>query len=308
MSPPCEPSRRRFLASAVAAAAATCFLRPDSVVAQANTKPRYELLGFSKPFQKLGFGQTADVVAEVGWDGIECPVRPGGQIEPERAADELPRLVEALRKRGKSLGLLTTAITSADQPHAESLLRLAAQLGIKRYRLGFLNYAADKPIPAQLAEIQAQLADLSKLSLELGLQAGFQNHSGATNVGAPVWDLWTVIKDLDPRAIGVCFDIGHATLEGGLSWPIDARLLQPRYTAVFVKDFVWQKRDGRWQADWVPLGQGMVDPQFFTWLQTTDFAGPIVQHHEYDHGQGAPMIAKMRKDLAVLREWLGRAG
>jgi sugar phosphate isomerase/epimerase len=256
----------------------------------------------------LSFDQTADTVAEIGWDGIECPVRPGGQIEPERAADELPRLVDALAKRGKELTLLTTAITSVSQPHAESLLRTAAGLGIKRYRLGFLHYAHDRPIPAQLAEIQAQLAELAKLNLELGLQAGFQNHSGHNYVGAPAWDVWTMIKDLDPRAIGVCFDIGHATLEGGLSWPIDARLLQPRYTAVFVKDFFWQKRDGRWRAEWVPLGQGMVDRQFFTWLRTTDFAGPIVQHHEYDHGQGPPMIAKLRQDLAVLREWLGDAG
>ena len=47
--------------------------------------------------------------------------------------------------------------------------------------------------------------------------------------------------------------------------------------------------------------------EFFTWLKTTSFAGPIVQHHEYDHGQGVPMIAKMRQDLAVLQEWLGEA-
>src|SRR5690349_3536294 len=247
MQPITHLSRRHFISHMAVAAVSALALPSIAPAAEPKSAKPFKIYGFTKPFQKLGFEETADVVAEVGWDGIECPVRPGGQIEPDRAADELPRMVEALRKRGKSLGLLTTAITSANEPHAEPLLRLAAQLGIKRYRLGFQHYAADKPIPAQLAAIQAQLADLSTLNLELGLQAGFQNHSGATNVGAPVWDLWTLIKDLDPRAMGVCFDIGHATLEGGLSWPIDARLLQPRYTAVFVKDFFWQKRDGRWQ-------------------------------------------------------------
>ena len=48
----------------------------------------------------------------------------------------------------------------------------------------------------------------------------------------------------------------------------------------------------------------MVDKAFFKWLKTTSFAGPISQHHEYDHGEGKPMIAKMQKDLKVLREWL----
>ena len=104
--------------------------------------------------------------------------------------------------------------------------------------------------------------------------------------------------------MGVCFDIGHATLEGGTSWPIQARLMEQQLTAVLVKDFVWQRTAKGWESKWVMLGEGMVDRQFFAWLRTTSFAGPIVQHHEYDHGEGKPMIAKMQQDLKVLREWL----
>ena len=101
-----------------------------------------------------------------------------------------------------------------------------------------------------------------------------------------------------------CFDIGHATLEGGSSWPIEARLMQNRFTAVFTKDFFWERTDKGWRDKWVPLGEGMVKPAFFRWLKTTDFTGPICIHTEYDHGQGKPMIAKMQKDLKVLKEWL----
>ena len=113
-----------------------------------------------------------------------------------------------------------------------------------------------------------------------------------------------LIKDMDPRHMGVCFDIGHATLEGGLSWPIESRLMERQFTAVFVKDFLWRRTDNRWREQWVPLGDGMVDKAFFKWLKTTSFTGPISQHHEFDHGEGRPMIAKMQKDLKVLREWL----
>lgn len=55
---------------------------------------------------------------------------------------------------------------------------------------------------------------------------------------------------------------------------------------------------------WVPLGDGMVDKSFFNWLKTTSYAGPTSQHQEYDLGEGRPLIAKMRKDLKVLRECL----
>jgi sugar phosphate isomerase/epimerase len=304
MKSPALATRRQFIATTMAVAGVAA---APGLLGQAARELRYPLIGFTKPFQKLNFEDTADTVAEIGWDGIECPVRPQGQgqIEPERAPDDLPKLVEALKKRGKELLLIATAITSVGQPHAEQLLRTAARLGVRRYRLGFLRYDPARAIPEQLAEIGARLRDLAALNAELGLQAGFQNHSGRDQVGAPVWDLWTMMKDLDPRQMGVCFDIGHATVEGGLSHQIEARLVQSRFTAVIVKDFLWQRAArGGWQEQWVPLGEGMVDKAFFKWLKTTSFTGPICQHHEYDHGAGRPMIEKMRKDLADLQSWL----
>ena len=296
-------TRREFVTTTGAATAAVAAF-PPGLFAQGKAERRFQLIGFTKPFQNLNFEDTADTVAEIGWNGVECPVRPEGQIEPERAPDELPRLVAALKKRGKELTLMTTAITSVSQPHTEQLLRTAAKLGIRRYRLGFLKYDLARSIADQLAEIGARLRDLAAFNAELGLQAGFQNHSGRDQVGAPVWDLWTMIKDLDPSHMGVCFDIGHATIEGGLSHPIQARLVQRHFTAVFVKDFLWERTDNGWRERWVPLGDGMVEKSFFKWLKTTTFAGPISQHHEYEHGEGRPMIAKMQKDLKVLREWL----
>ena len=44
---------------------------------------------FSKVYQelKLDFKAAADLTAEAGLDGIDCPVRSGGEIEPEQAAN-----------------------------------------------------------------------------------------------------------------------------------------------------------------------------------------------------------------------------
>lgn len=299
MSPPAF-SRRR-LGQLAAATTLTALARPLSAAAPA---PRWPIIGFSKPFQTLNPEQTADTVAAIGWDGIECPVRAKGQVLPERVEEDLPKLVEALRKRGKEVTIITTDVKNVAQPLTAKVLRTAAKLGIKRYRLGFWKYAKDRPIPTQLDEIRAELRDLAALNQELGLQAGFQNHSGADYVGAPVWDLWQLVRELDPKRMGVCFDIGHATLEGGYSWPSTARLMEPHLTAVFVKDFAWKKGDKGWKAEWCPLGEGMVSKAFFAWLKKSSYTGPICQHHEYDHGEGQPMITKMQQDLRVLREWL----
>jgi hypothetical protein len=53
----------------------------------------------------------------VGWQGIELPLRANGQIEPERVADDLPKMVEALKKRGLQVGLITTDIVATSTPH-----------------------------------------------------------------------------------------------------------------------------------------------------------------------------------------------
>src|SRR5262245_45304786 len=126
-------SRRGFLATGTLAAGALTLAGAASTAAESDAGPRFPLIGFSKPFQKLTAEQTAELVGKVGWDGIECPVRAKGQIEPERAAEELPRFVEVLRRHKLDIHIAATDITSMKTPHAEALLRTFAQLGIKRF-------------------------------------------------------------------------------------------------------------------------------------------------------------------------------
>jgi sugar phosphate isomerase/epimerase len=298
-----ELSRREFVAGAALMGAAAA-LAPVALSAEAAARKRFKILVFTKPFQTLGANETADLVARIGWDGVELPVRKGGQVLPEKVEDDLPKFVEALRGRGRELAIATTDVTSLT-PLNEKVLRAVSKLGIKRYRLGFFNYEKSKAIPDQLNEISARLRDVVALNKELGLQAGFQNHSGDGRVGAPVWDIWTIIKDLDPNAIAQCFDIGHATIEGGLAWPTNFRLVAGRLTAVFVKDFQWQKTARGGKSTWCPLGDGMISKDFFKMLKATDYDGPICQHHEYELGHGEEMTGHFRRDLATLREWLG---
>jgi sugar phosphate isomerase/epimerase len=303
MIPDDQISRRQFVKeSALAAAAVTTAASPAH---SAAAKSPWKIIAFSKPFADLSPDGTADLVAEVGWDGIECAVRTkAGHVAPERVEENLPKMVEAMKKRGKEVTIVTTEITKLD-PLAEKILRTAAKLGIKKYRFGFTKYAKDKPVPETVREVGAALKDLAAFNSELGLQGGWQNHSGVDYVGGPIWDLWVMMKELDPKTIGVCFDIGHATLEGGLSWPIQARLMEPWFVAVFLKDFYWEKGAKGWAPRWCNFGEGTVQRSFLDNLKKSGFTGPLCQHHEYKNlGTGPEMIANMKKDLAKLREWL----
>lgn len=295
--------RRRFLKHMAAAVPTLAALSGVSV---ADSPPviRYPLIGFSKAFQNLSFEDTADLVAEVGWNGIECPVRPGGHVLPERVEEDLPKMAEALQRKGVGYLHITTAITRADDPSAQRILKAASKLGVRVYRLGPMYYAKDRPLPEQIAEARARLKDLVALNRELGLCAGFQNHSGANYMGAPVWDIHEMIHDLDSKYMGICFDIGHATIEGGYAWALHNRLMEPHFCAVYVKDFTWSKGSQGWQAKLCPLGEGMVNADFFKRLKHTNFSGPISMHFEYECGQGQTMVKQFQRDLGVLKRWL----
>jgi sugar phosphate isomerase/epimerase len=296
-------TRREFVRVAVLAASGAA-LGLEAASQSVPPAPR-PIIGFSKPFRSMGAEDSAALVEEVGWSGIECPVRSQeGQIQPEQVDDVLPRFVDAFRRRGLDIPLLVTEISSIREPHAEAVLRAAAKLGIKRIRLGTWTYVPDRPLAQQLDGFGSALRDIGEACGELGIQGAVQNHSAPDRFGAPVWDVVSVLGDKKIKNVSMCFDIGHATVEGGLSWPIQARLAEPYYCAVYVKDFTWGKGPEGWRPDWCPLGQGMIHRSFIAGLGRSGYSGPICQHQEYRLGGRAEMVASMRSDLRVLREWL----
>lgn len=297
--------RRRFIAVTGAATLAQTVL--PSTAASVSGTPARKFLGFSKPFLHLSPAETADLVTEIGWDGIDCPVRATlSHVKPERIEDDMPPLVEALRRQGKSLDVVTTDIVRLDA-RAEKVLRTLARLGVKTYRFGFVRYPKDRPPEQSIREFSSAVRDLSALNRELGLRGGYQNHSGADYFGATQWELWQAFHDLDPAIVGVCFDIGQAMIEGGLSWPTQARLLQSRWFALQVKDFIWDSRTPKgWDAVWVPLGQGRVSRTVLRQIGAHAYTGPIVQHHEHlkPGTLRAELTPALKQEFATLRAWL----
>jgi sugar phosphate isomerase/epimerase len=291
--------RREFLQRSIAigAAVATGSSAQSGFVAAGRNK----ICAFIKFVQSLSYDELADAIADIGFDGIEATVRRGGKIEPEKAIDELPKLVDALAKRNLKVTMITTDVLRADAPNTEPVLRTAAKLGIPMYRMGFYKYDLRQPVMAQLQGIGPALKELAALNGELGIQAVYQNHSGAEHVGSMLWDFYSQVQEISKEQIALAFDIRHATIEAGLSWPTVYNAMRPRIGAVYVKDFDWVGRN----AEHVPLGKGRVDRAFFTRLQVDKFQGPISLHVEYlERGTTHENLDALRRDFGVLRGWL----
>jgi sugar phosphate isomerase/epimerase len=294
-------ARRDFLRESVAMGVALAAGLQTRTAPAAGALARNPICLFIKFVQSLSYDELADAVAEMKADGIEATVRKGGYIPPERAADELPKLVETLARRNLKVTMITTDVLSVDDPNTRPVLETAAKLGIPMYRMGSYKYDLNRSVMDQLNAIGPSLKELGALNAELGIQAVYQNHSGADHVGGTVWDIYSLIKDIPKEQIALAFDIRHATIEAGLSWPTVYNAMRSRIATVYVKDFDWIGR----RAEHVPLGKGRVDRAFFQRLLADGFTGPISLHVEYlDDGDAQENLAALRRDLAVLRGWL----
>jgi sugar phosphate isomerase/epimerase len=250
-------------------------------------------------------------VKQLGFDGLDLTVRPGGHVLPERAAEDLPRAVAAARAEGLDVPMITTALTSADDPTARPILSTAAKLGIPYFKVGYYLYEhAD--VRRELARAGREFRRLVDLATECGIEAGFHNHS--EYVGAAVWDAATFIEPCDPKWAGYYFDARHAVAEGGAgAWKTALHLVKSRLKMMAIKDFSWVKTARGWQDANCPLGEGMVDWKYVLRELCPGFRGPISLHMEYEVPGATPsereenVLAAAGRDLAFLTARLQEA-
>jgi sugar phosphate isomerase/epimerase len=274
---------------------------------------------FSKHLQFLDYMEMAEAAADLGFDGVDLTVRPGGHVEPDRAEDDLPRAVEAIRHFGLKAELMASGINNIQDEVNRKVLEVASKEEIKFYRLAYYNFDQERTIPESLQLHNKTAVDLADYSAQLGIAGTYQNHAG-TRVGGEIWDIWHLLQDIDVQWLGCQYDIRHAIVEGGTSWTNGLRLIRDKINTLVLKDFIWERTSAGWKIKNVPLGQGMVDfPAYFKLLKSYGISVPVSMHFEYDLG-GAEhgsrdldaesrktLFAAMRRDLQMARKWWNEA-
>jgi sugar phosphate isomerase/epimerase len=307
--------RRKFLqatGAGIVAGAISPGLLAETTAGSPGKQPALHL--FSKHLQFLDYPGMARAAAAMGLDGLDLSVRPGGHVEPDRFANDLPKAIGAITDAGLGCEMMTTGITGADVRRDYDLLALARELGVKFYRLGFLRYDEGTDLMVSVERYRERLAALAEWNREIGITGLVQNHSGAERFGAAVWDAWLVLKDMDPDAMGMQFDVRHAVTDGGRMWPTSFRLVKSHIRAPIFKDFKWGRVNGEWELINTPFGQGMVDfKRYFGMLKEAGIQGPFSLHCEYDSLGGAnkgrreltipekEVFAAIRRDIEAIR-------
>jgi sugar phosphate isomerase/epimerase len=267
---------------------------------------------FSKHLQFLGYKDMCEAAKEMGFDGVDLTVRPKGHVQPEKVAEDLPRATEAMKAIHLLPLMVSTNVKDADNPIDRKVLEVASQLGYKIYRPGWSKYNQEQSIEESLVLFERRMKGLAQLNSDLNISGSYHNHSG-NYIGASIWDLAQVIGEIPIEHMGCQYDIMHGTIEGGKNWETDFRRIKNHINSLVIKDFKWEKINGKWKANYVPMGEGMVDfEKYFALLKKYKINVPVSIHVEYDLGGaekgGMPTIDKkeifkrIKKDLMFVRK------
>src|SRR5437016_9021903 len=181
-----ELSRRDFIGTCSAAACSVSLGMAEASVLHPGGGYTGTLCLFSKPLPGMGWRRLAQAAKSVVFGGIGLTVGRGGHVQRERASEDLPKAVEAIREEGLDVPMITTEVTSADDPAARAILSTAAKLSIPFFKPGYYEYKMIN-VRRELESAASQFRGLVALSKQYGIQAGYHNHE--EYIGAPVWDI-----------------------------------------------------------------------------------------------------------------------
>ncbi len=238
-----------------------------------------QLSVFTKPWPGLSLPELARFVRDLGFDGIELPVRPGFQVAPDNAADGLAEAEAVFDDHGLrifSVAAETTpaAIRALGRMKRPPLLRVMADV-----RPGETYTAAEE-------RHLAQFRSLLPLLEETGVCIGVQNHDGPFVANA--CGIRRLVEEFDRRHIGSVWDIGHCALAGELPEHA-ADILWPSLKMVNWKNAVHvvEESDGpgeevRWTRHWCAGREGLANwRRAGETLLTRDFEGIVCLTAEY---------------------------
>ncbi len=244
---------------------------------------------FTKPWKTLPVSELGDFIKGLGFDGIELPVRPGFQVEPENIARDLPRAAKQLAKAGLK-------IHSVAGNTDEATIAACGEAGVP-----IIRTMARMPRRESYLEVEARLQreyEALVPALEKhGVTIGVQNHCDEFVTSAI--GLRHLLEKFDPKHIAAVWDIAHCALSGE-DPELAADIVWSHLCLVNFKNAYWRRRNGpeaevaEWQHYWTTGRQGRASwPRAVAQLTQRRYQGAIGLTAEYsDEGAVNRLIAE----------------
>lgn len=255
---------------------------------------------FTKPWPQLPIAELADLVAGLGFDAIEFPLRPGFQID----LDDLPQAAVRAASVVADAGLRISSVASTP---SESVFGVCADLGIPVIRI--MAPIAAAGYAASDAELRRYLDSLVASCERFGVRVGIQPHSDFYI--ADSLELAHLLTDYDPGSICAVWDSAH----DALARKPPAHTLPALWTHLGIVNFKnacytagSRRPDGSrsWTTEFVAGADGLGDwAQAAETLVTGGYAGNICMAAEFT--DETDLEHKVARDFAYLQSLLAAA-
>ena len=242
------------------------------------------------PLEELG-----EFVREMGFDGIELPVRPGFQVQPDNIAQDLPVAVKTLEKSGVKVFSVAGNVD-------EVTISVLGEVGIPILRT-MARIEADETYRAaeerfkRLYDSLVPALDNSKVTI------GLQNHSGPFICHAV--GLMRLIESFDPKHVAAVWDPAHCVLQGEPP-RMAVDILGSHLCMVNLKNPMWRRRTGseaenvQWYRYWTNGPQGLLSwPEVASELNNREYRGVVCLCAEYTDKEHTERL--IRDDLAYAK-------
>ena len=267
------------------------------------------LIFFTKFLKGLSVEEVGKTVKALGFDGLDLAVRAGQCVSPENVATALPDAVNTWKGMGLSVPLASMETRQSDPRDADvrRLFEACGKAKIPDIKIGYWGWKAGQPYWPAIDAIRKDLAAFQELGRQFGVRTLLHTHSGnyyGSNAGSAV----ALVRDCDPRFVGVYLDIAHLMVNGE---PLDMALamLGDRLAMAAAKNcrYILVHEGGPsavWKREWCLLEHGLVDwRKALELLNKAGYKGPLSVHGEYAGPEDREaVLANVAKDIAFLHK------
>jgi sugar phosphate isomerase/epimerase len=254
-----------------------------------------EFAVFTKPWPVEPIPELAKLVAGLGFDGAEIPVRPGFQVTPGNAGKTLAELVSVFG----DYGLKVVSIASSLE---EPIFAACAEAGVPMIRImGQIERGAYLQSEEAL---RTELRGVIPLCERYGVRIGVQEHYG-DNV-SDAFALRSLLQGLDDRWITAIWDAAHDAL-AGIDPETGLDVVWDRLAMVNLKNAYYERTNGpeaeaaQWHRHFTSGSQGLASwPRIAAELRRREYSGPVCLTAEYE--EPADVARLCRQDLHYARE------
>jgi sugar phosphate isomerase/epimerase len=267
------------------------------------------ILVFTKPWKDETLPGLAALVARMGFDGVELPVRDGYQVTPGTVGKMLGEAKKVFDDRNLSIGSVAGSLE-------RETIEAMGKAGIPLLRI-CMPIDMEKGYFRSVEALQQKVCSLRQVLEDNRVKVGMQNHCGF-NVGSAL-GLYHLLSGIPSSIAGAVLDFAHCGLDGE---PVQMAydIVKDNLLMVNFKSACRARTDGpgegeaSWSVHWVAGRQGLYSwKEAVSLLRENGYARDICMPAEYDHlGSKTPIfgeeaIGRAEADLAYLKSLMAEA-